>query len=88
MVRKEKSAFSLLLFVSVRALWEEEEITYFLKTPELAQLGKASGEQGANREGEKQLAKSPGHEDRLGHFLRGVGGLPLAGNRAAMKPQK
>lgn len=88
MVRKEKSAFSWLLFVSVRALWEEDKITYFLKTPELAQLGKPSGEQGANREGEKQLARSPGHKDRLGHFLRGAGGLPLTGNRATMKPQK
>lgn len=48
-------------FFPVRALWEEEEIISFLKTPELALLGKASGEQGANKEGETQLAWSPGH---------------------------
>lgn len=88
MARKGKSAFSWLPSVSGRALWEKEEIISFLKIPELAQLGKASGEQGANREGKRHLARSPGHEDRLGHFLRGAGGLPLAGSKATMKPQK
>lgn len=71
-----------------RALWEEEEIISFLKTPELAQLGKSSGEQGANKEGERQLAGSPGHKESPGHFLRGAGGLPLAQSRATMRPQK
>lgn len=82
MVRKEEPA------VSGRALWEEKEIISFLKIPELAQLGKVYGEQGAKKEGERHLARSPGHEDRLGHFLRGVGVLPLAGSKATMKPQK
>jgi len=73
--------------VSGRVLWDEENIS-FLKIPELAQLGKAAGERGVNRKGERHLAKSLGHEDWLGHFLRGTGGLPLARTGATMKPQK
>lgn len=88
LVGKEKYAFSWLLSVSGRALREEEEIISFLKIPELAQLGEASGEQGANREGGRLLARSPGQEDGLGCFPRGPGGLPLAGSKATMKPQK
>lgn len=61
-----------MLSKSGRALWKEEEIISFFRIPELAQLGKASGEQRANREEERHLAKSPGHEDRLGNFLRGA----------------
>lgn len=89
MIGNEKSAISWLLSVSGRALCKEEEIISFLKLPELSQLGKASGEQGAKKKkGERRLARSPEHEDRLGHFLRGAGGLPLAGSKATMKPQK
>lgn len=76
------------MFFPHTALWEEEEIISFLKTPELAKLGKASGEQGANKKGERQLAWSLGHKETPGHFLRGAGGLPLAQSRATMRPQK
>lgn len=58
-------------FFPGRALWEEEEIISFLKTPELALLGKASGEQGANKEGETQLAWSPGELGEARTFPEG-----------------
>lgn len=63
---------------------EGKVVFSFLEIPELAQLGKDREQP----EGERPLARSPGNEERLGHFLRAAGGLPLAGSKATMKPQK